>query len=269
MLRRDDRNERVFLDVEGGIGTIFLNRPGKRNALDYGMWTKLKQLLDECATRPEVRVVVLRSVTEEAFSAGADIGEFVTMRKDSETSAVYNRATEAATLAIQSLSKPTIAMLQGFCVGGGAQIAVACDLRFAGQSLKMGITPAKLGVVYGFIETKMLVDLVGPSRAKDLLLSGRLLEAQEASQVGLVDFLVPDAELEETTFHYIKRLLANADNSMRGTKTMVLAALQGVTEDTPELAQLVAESFDSREYQVGVAAFLEKRRPNFQPPILS
>lgn len=256
--------EWIRLEVHDGIAFIVLNRPEKRNALNYAMWAALKDRLEECKDRDDVQIVVFRGVDESAFCAGADISEFPTKRCNRETSTVYNELTEAVAVGIQALPKPTIAMLHGFCVGGGAEIAVACDFRFASPSLKMGITPAKLGIVYGFPETKMLVDLVGPSRAKDLLFSGRFLDATEALQVGLVDFIFPADELELAAIHYAKLLMQNAQNSIRGAKTMVSSIQNGASRVTPELEQLVLDSFDSPEYQEGIRAFSEKRAPEFR-----
>lgn len=264
---QDKRESLVTLEVQDdGLAFIILNRPEKRNALNYEMWTLLKQSLDECRGRDDVRLIVFRGVDESAFCAGADIGEFKTRRHDTATSTMYNDLTRAVGLAIHTFPKPTMAMLHGYCVGGGALIAVACDLRFASHSLKIGITPAKLGIVYGFPETKMLVDLVGPSRAKDLLFSGRLLDANEAREVGLVDFTFPAEELELATRHYAKLLLQNAPNSIHAAKWMVREAVSGVVEETPELAGLVSESFTSKEYQEGIAAFMDKRAPLFWHP---
>lgn len=255
--------ERVMLEVHEGVGFIILNRPHKRNALNYEMWVSLRNRIEECKVRDDVGVVVIRGVDESAFCAGADITEFPSRRRDHETSLRYNEVTKEVAVGIHTLPKPTIAMMHGYCVGGGAEIAVACDIRMASHSLKIGITAARLGIVYGFTETKMLVDLVGQSRAKDLLFSGRLLDAKEALQIGLVDFSFPSDELELATLHYAKLLLQNAQSSLRASKVMVTAAVNGTREVTDEIARLVTESFDSADYQEGIRAFVEKRAPSF------
>ncbi len=260
-----NQTDRVFLQIRDHIAEVVLNRPEKRNALNVEMWTKIKRALEECERTPEVKVVVIRSSDPAAFCAGADIAEFPTLRSGA-SSREYSKMTDAVIGVLQSSDKPSIAMLDGFCVGGGAEIAVACDFRFASGSLKMGITPAKLGIVYGFTETKMLVDLVGPSRAKDILFSGRLLGAEEALQIGLVDRVFASSEeLQTQTLEYASMLTSNAPNSIRATKRMVQASLRGLSSQVPELVQLVEESFESPQYKEGVQAFLEKRKPQFPP----
>ncbi|RIV28122.1 hypothetical protein D2Q93_03535 [Alicyclobacillaceae bacterium I2511] len=257
-------NGQVYLTIHDGIGEIVFNRPEKRNAMNLEMWRDLSQLVAMCATDAAVSVVLVRSADPSVFCAGGDISEFQTLRKDAVTNLAYNRTVKDAVLGLKNLAKPSLAMVSGLCIGGGTEIAVACDLRFCADHTRMGIPPATLGFVYDVAETKMLSDLVGPSRAKDLLFSGRLLHAAEAYQMGLVDRVFADRLLLTETLNYIRLLLNNAQNSIQGCKGIVDALNAGARVDDPRLKQIVDDALDSPQYQEGVRAFLEKRRPNFK-----
>ncbi len=254
----------ILLKKEDEIATIYFNRPEKRNAMNFEMWKTIQRLVEECDRDPEVKVIIFRGIDETAFSAGADISEFKTLRYNAEGADKYNRETMKAEAAIMNTLKPTIAMIQGYCVGGGCEIAVACDFRFTDPSGKFGITPAKLGIVYNLPGTKNLVDLVGPSNAKDILYTGRLLDAEEAYRIGLVDRIFSAEEIEAETYAYAKRICQNAQMSVRGAKFVINEVLKGETEDTEEIAKLVLDSFDSEDYKEGVNAFLNKRKPVFK-----
>ncbi len=253
----------LYLVIHDGIGEIVLNRLDKYNAFNLEMWRRLGEIVSSCARDPSVSVVLVRSVDSFVFCAGGDISEFSSLRKDSVTNRVYSQAVINAVMGLKHLPKPTLAMVSGLCIGGGAEIAVACDLRFSASTLRMGIPPAHLGFVYDVAETKMLVDLVGPSHAKDMLFSGRLLGADEAYQIGLVDRVFKDEQLFQETLGYIHLLLANAPNSIQGSKAIVDGLIAGAPVDDPRLKQIVDDSLDSSQYQEGVRAFLEKRKPHF------
>jgi enoyl-CoA hydratase len=256
--------KKVYLQVENGVGTIYINRPEKRNALTYDMWIDLAQLVDECNDNKDIKVMVFRSTTEVAFSAGADIGEFKTVRYTAEGAEKYNDATMILEEKIAKSAKPSIAMISGFCVGGGCEISVACDFRFSDESGRFGITPAKLGLIYNTPGTKNLVDLVGPSNAKDILFTGRILDAEEALQMGLINRIIAKSELEKQTYEFAHLICRNAQMSVRGSKTIINRVLNGDVSDTEEISELVLESFVSEDYREGVNAFLDKRRPNFK-----
>ena len=252
----------VHLVVNGYIGEVILNRPKKRNALNIEAWNLLKDIFEQCAKDSRVEIVILRGADLSVFSAGADISEFETVRANASLNREYSAVVKSAVMSIKNLAKPVIAMVSGYCVGGGTELAVACDLRFGSDTLKMGITPAKLGFVYDVEETKMLVDLVGPSHAKDILFSARLLDAPEAHHMGLIDRIVPKDMLVATTRNYIDKLLRNAPQSIRGAKAIINGIVAGSPDD-PQLKQIVSDSLDSRHYQEGVKAFIDKRRPDF------
>lgn len=254
----------IYLSTEGEIATIYINRPLKRNALKLEMWEKIPELINECENDPNVKVIIFSGTNEIAFSAGADISEFKTLRYTAEGAEKYNEATMVAEKAIAEVSKPTIAMVQGFCVGGGCEIAVACDFRFSDENGKFGITPAKLGLVYNTPGTKNIVDLVGPAKTKDILYTGRLIEAEEALRIGLIDRIFPSDRIHEETANYAQLICKNAQLAVRGSKRVVNEVLHGASVDSPETAQLVIDSFVSDDYKEGVSAFLEKRKPAFK-----
>ena len=252
-------------DGDGGtaVAEIVLNRPGKRNALGAASW---QALLDACAglaADPTVRVVVVRGAPP-AFSAGADIAEFGEVFRDAAAAATYNDLVQAALGAVERLEMPTIAMIAGDCVGGGCGLALACDLRFAAEGARLGITPARLGLAYTLADTRRLVDLVGPARAKDILFSARLLGAAEAHRIGLIDRLLPDdGGLEAAVRDYAGALAANAAYSLRAIKRTVRMIAAGTRDDTPETRRWCDEAVEGPDFAEGWRAFLEKRRPVF------
>ncbi|MCQ6279565.1 enoyl-CoA hydratase/isomerase family protein [Bacillus sp. EB600] len=258
-----EQEKKVYLKIEEEVGTIYINRPEKRNALSLDMWKGLIQLVNECNENPNVKIIVFRSSSPTAFSAGADISEFSTIRSTEEGAAEYNDITMILEEKIANCLKPSIAMIQGFCVGGGCEIAVACDFRFSDSSGVFGITPAKLGLVYNTPGTKNVVDLVGPSKAKDILLTGRLLSAEEALNIGLIDRIIDSETIEEETYQYAKLISNNAQFAVRNSKRIINEVLKGAVEDSEETAQIILESFTSSDYKEGVKAFLEKRKPKF------
>lgn len=253
----------LYLVKDGAVATLFFNRPEKRNALTFEMWKKMGDLLDEVEEDRNIKVLILRGVDETSFAAGADISEFKTLRYSAEGANTYNNATLHTEGKLAKLSKPTIAMVQSYCVGGGCELALACDFRFADTTGKFGITPAKLGLIYNLPGTKNLVDLIGPSGAKDILFSGRIIKADEAYHMRLIDRLYEPDEIIEKTYEYAELLARNAQMSVRGAKTIIHEILNGETEENDEIAQLVLSSFESGDYKEGVNAFLEKRKPKF------
>ncbi|WP_163970251.1 enoyl-CoA hydratase-related protein [Oceanobacillus halotolerans] len=259
-----EKSELVSLDIQNGIGTIYLNRGNKRNALNYEMWVKITELINVCNESKDVIIIILRSLDNKAFSAGADISEFKEIRYNANDAYKYNKVTHEAEKAIMSSSKPTIALVQGFCVGGGCEIALACDFRFSDSEGKFGITPAKLGLVYNLPGTKNLVDIVGPSKAKDILYTGRLIKAEEAYRIGLIDHIFERDKIVYETYQYAEMIKENAQFSVRGAKFVINKVLEGEIEDTDEISQLVLDSFETEDYKEGVNAFQEKRKPNFQ-----
>ncbi|WP_232506289.1 enoyl-CoA hydratase-related protein [Bacillus thermotolerans] len=255
----------LFVEKKNQIATLYINRPEKRNAFNYEMWTKLPDLLKDLEQDPEVKVLIIRGDADSAiFAAGADINEFTTLRSTATGEQLYNQAVTAAESALLHFPKPTIAMIQGYCIGGGCIIALACDLRFSSESGKFAITPAKIGLIYSFSGTKNLVDLVGPARAKDLLFSGREISVYEAYSYGLVERILTDEEVEEKTYEYAETLTKLAQKSIKGAKRIINEIKGGMTQESEQIQELTVTSYASSDYQEGVKAFLDKRAPNFK-----
>lgn len=251
-----------FLDLTaaGAVATLTINRPAKRNAMSYDMWSALPGLMASVEADDAVRVLVIRG--GDHFSAGADIAEFSTLRSGADGAARYGEAVHAGERAIVSLSKPTIAAVHGFCVGGGCEIALACDMRLAAADARFGITPAKLGIIYSFTSTKQLVDVVGPAWAKQILFSGELIDAEVALRIGLVNEVHPAASLDGRVKELASVIAARSQVSVRGAKAIVGRIVEGEHEDAA-VHSLYDAAVHSADYVEGVAAFLEKRPPRF------
>lgn len=253
----------LYLERDGAIATLVINRPEKHNPISYAMYQKLPGLVQQVEEDATLKVLILRGAGEKAFAAGADISEFKTIRADSAGAKVYNEAVHNAETALVRLSKPAIAMVHGFCIGGGCGLAMACDFRFSDDTGLFGITPAKLGLVYSLESTKRLVDLVGPANAKYILFSGRQVEAQRALQIGLVDEVHPPAKLGRQTQEFAAELCSLAQFSVRGTKRIIRQITDGQAFDDEATTELRNSSFDTADYAEGVQAFLAKRAPRF------
>lgn len=255
----------ILVQQEGPLATVVFNRPHMRNAISLAMWTEIARVTEGLAKDDSVRAIVYRGAGREAFASGADISEFKEVRKDTETALRYNAQTHAAYTSVRDCPKPTVAMIFGFCMGGGMGLAMACDLRFAAEGSRYGIPAGRLGIIYPPDLVGQLVELVGPAYAKDILYSARTLEDREALALGFVQRLLPPDELERFTGEYLRRVAENAPLSVRGTKLTVEAYLAGLTPERRErLQRLSLEAFESEDYKEGTRAFLEKRPPRFQ-----
>ena len=247
-----------------GVGWITLSNPARLNAMSLAMWQGLGAAVEDCAARPEVRVVVLKGAGDKAFVSGADISEFERERSDPDGIARYNRAVDVANGALKKLGKPTIAMIRGYCIGGGLGLALCCDLRICSDNSKFAVPAAKLGLGYGFKGLKKLVDVVGPSFAKEIFYTARQFTAQEAKEMGLVNRVVPHDELEGYVQGYAATIGANAPLTVNSVKYIVGEALKSASErNLGRCDQLVSECFASRDYTEGRKAFMEKRKPQF------
>lgn len=249
---------------DGPIATLVLNRPEKHNAITIAMWRTIPGALRGLEHDPSVRVLVVRGAGEEAFASGADISEFERERADVRAARTYSATVAGAERALANFHRPTIAMIHGFCVGGGLELALVCDLRWAGRGARLGITAARLGIVYSVDATRRLANVVGPSHARDLLYSGRLVEADAALAMGLVNRVCAPERLEPETYEYAWGLAQQAPLSQRGAKLM-LQHWPGEGELTrDELAEIVDRAYESADYREGVRAFLERRAPTFR-----
>jgi len=253
----------LILDRAGAVATLTLNRPQTHNAINLGMYEAIPGLIESVAKDPEIKVLVLRGAGEKAFASGADISEFREVRGDADSARAYNERVAAAEQAIEGLEKPTIAMIHGYCIGGGLGLALACDLRFADDRVRMAITPSKLGLVYSLESTKRVVELVGPSRAKWILMSGQQMRGARVLELGLADELTTPEELEAMTYEFAELVCSRAQFSVRSAKTIVGRVLAGQVTDDEFTTELRNSSFDTEDYAEGVRAFLGKRAPSF------
>ena len=256
-------SDHILVEQDGGIATVVFNRPKVRNAISLAMWGEIAEIAVRLGNDDAVRAILFRGAGQEAFASGADISEFKENRKDRESAMAYNKKVEEAEVAIRNCAKPTVAMIFGFCMGGGMAIALACDLRFAAEGSRFGIPAARLGIIYDFDAVRQLVDLVGPAYTKDILYSARALHAEEAFRIGLIQRLAPAAELEAQTLEYLKIVAANAPLSVRGAKAQMAAIFEGVDKHREQMQAARLETFDSEDYKEGTRAFLEKRPPRF------
>ncbi len=252
----------IQFDKDGATATLTLARPAKMNAVSHAMWSAVPDVVAEVEADPAIRVLVLTGAGDH-FSAGADIGEFRELRGTPEGAAVYDDAVEKAVRALTGMRKPSVARIRGNCIGGGCQLSVACDFRFAARGSRFGITPAKLGIVYDFASTRRLVALVGPARARYLLLSAQLFDADRAYGIGLVDEVVDDDGLEEATADFVRTLCSRSQTSVRGMNEIIERITEGQRDSDAAVQALRAEAVAGEDYAEGVAAFLERRPPNF------
>lgn len=253
----------IRLDLTPPIAEIVLNKPKKRNALSVDMWAAIPDLVTAAIDNPDVKVLIIHGGTAGAFAAGADISEFETIYATRESAEASGQTIAAALNAVEACPKPTIAAIDGACVGGGVSLAMTCDLRIASAGSKFGVTPAKLGLVYPASDTRRLLQAIGASATKDILFTGRIFQADEAAAMRLIDRCVTkDAALPEARA-MADQIAAASQWSTRAIKRMI-NGLQGGWSDTEHAAlDLFLEGFSNQDFADGYKAFLEKRPPNF------
>ncbi|NIM26642.1 MAG: enoyl-CoA hydratase [Gammaproteobacteria bacterium] len=257
--------DKLIVDVSNGVGRLVLNQPEKHNAISAQMWQGIADAMRAFAADGALRVAVLSGAGEKAFSAGADISEFEAMRASSEAVESYDRMAHEAVESIVHLDKPTIAMIQGYCIGGGTELALSCDLRIASQDARFGIPAARLGLAYRWQEVHPLVQLVGPSAAKEILFTGRQFSAEEALRMGLINQVVPRSALASKVEEYAERIAANAPLTIRAAKRTVAEAMKDPgARDLDTVREMVDACFASDDYAEGRKAFMEKRPPEFK-----
>lgn len=260
----DIGTERLIGRKDGALGWVIFNNPARRNAITVDMWEAIPPLMAAFEADPEVRVIVLRGMGE-TFVAGADISQFEDQRTGAAASRRYDDVTAAAFHALSHVQKPVIAMIQGFCIGGGLAVALTADLRIAALDAQFAIPAARLGLGYHFNGLKGLMDLVGPAYAREIMFTARRLNGQEALGMGLLNRAVPSEDVEGLVRDYAAMIAENAPLTIKAAK---IAMLEGVKDrekrDMDAVKAAVAACFDSDDFKEGQKAFLEKRRPHFQ-----
>ena len=246
------------LETSGRVARLLIDRAAKRNAFNQAMWLQLPLLLAEAVADETVRLITLQSATPGVFCAGADIAELSANAYNPDWRAANQAAINAAQYALTRAAKPVIAMIDGDCIGGGCGLALGCDLRVATLRARFGITPAKLGLVYPLHDTKLLVDLVGPAKAKEILFTGALIDADEAQRIGLINRITDNAD------DLIETMLSTSGHSQRESKALIRRILDGQAEDDADSRARFADAFTRVDFREGVAAFLEKRKANFE-----
>jgi enoyl-CoA hydratase/carnithine racemase len=255
---------KMIAEKDGAIGRIIFNNPARHNAVSLDMWQAVAQIMDDYENDDAIRVIVLSGAGGKAFVSGADISEFKEKRASVEAAEAYAKTSENARLALQNTLKPTIAMIRGYCIGGGMATALACDIRVATEGSKFGIPAAKLGLGYAYDGIKKLIDIVGPAFAREIFFTARQFSAEEAVGMGLVNRVVPDGELEGYVENYCKTIAGNAPLTVRAAKQIVREALKDADQRDMDLCKrVVEECFASQDYTEGRTAFMEKRRPVF------
>ncbi|HEY2132517.1 MAG TPA: enoyl-CoA hydratase [Acetobacteraceae bacterium] len=256
---------KMLAETEDGVGLITFKQPARRNAMSVAMWHGFSEILDRFAADDGVRVVVLTGAGNKAFGSGADISEFEQQRGDAAARRKYDELTSAGRAKLAAFSKPVIARIRGFCVGGGLGIAMHADLRIAAMDSMFGIPAPKLGIAYSFDMVRKLVSLVGPAHASHLLLTGTLIDSAEAQRIGLVNRVVSDEQLSDAVLDLAREIADNAPLSVRAAKLAVTqAARPAHDQDAEAVDAAVAACFTSEDYREGRTAFLDKRVPRFR-----
>ena len=254
----------LIVEKRGAVGWVIFNQPAKRNAINGAMWRGIPRAMAQFDADPEVRCVAFRGAGTEAFAAGADISEFEHIRAQQSEVAEYDGLLDQVLHAIQDSRKPSVAMIYGFCMGGGLEVALACDLRYCGESAQFGIPAAKLGLAYNVEGHKRLLETVGHARAREIMFLGRRYTADEALAMGLVHDVLEDTELESYVSGVLKTLCENAPLAIANSKTIIEEYVKSSGVPDAALMQSAMERCaKSADYEEGRKAFMEKRKPRF------
>jgi enoyl-CoA hydratase len=256
---------KILQSTADGVGVITFNNPEKRNAMSLDMWEGLGEALIELRDDPNVRVVVLTGAGDKAFVSGADISQFEKTRHNAEASEEYSRKSSAQRALLADFPKPVIACIRGFCLGGGMQVAMSADIRIASDNSQFGIPAAKLGIAYGYDGLKHLVSLVGPSWARLIMYTGMRIDSAEALRIGLVDRVVPDAELWNATTEIARTISGNAPLAIKAAKITIAQVLKDPDKrDMDAIKAIGTACMDSEDFREGRQAFMAKRKPQFK-----
>ena len=257
--------EKMLSRVEEGVGYITFNNPEKHNAVSIEMWDALEKILDEFRLSKEIRVIVLNGAGGKSFVSGADISKFDKERSSKEAVLSYNKRTQKVYELLETFPKPTIAMIDGYCIGGGLNLAVCCDIRICSEKSKFAMPAAKLSLGYPFSSIKRLFDVMGPGMAKHFMFTAEKISASEALACGLVQKLVSAENIETYVRDYALTISHNAPLTIKAMKQIGIEILKNPDErDLLLCEQLASACFDSEDYKEGRKAFMEKRKPNFK-----
>jgi len=257
-------SEKMISRTDNGVGWMVFNNPERHNAISLEMWEAALEIMAGFRADPSVRVMVLTGAGGKAFASGADISKFKDERQEAAAVAHYQATTQKAYEAIQAMPIPTIAMIRGYCIGGGTAAAVCCDIRICTENAKFGVPAAKLGLGYGLQRARPLFDLIGPAYAKEMFFTGRNFDAREAEKMGLVNRVVADDQLEASVDEMAQTIAGNAPLTVRCAKIVVGELLKDPDQrDVAATERAVAACFASSDYKEGQAAFMEKRKPRF------
>jgi len=257
--------EKMLSRVKDGVGYITFNNPEKHNAVSIEMWDALEQILDGFRSSKDIRVIVLNGAGGKAFVSGADISKFDKERSSKEAVLSYNKRTQKVYENLETFPKPTIAMIDGYCIGGGLNLAVCCDIRICSEKSKFAMPAAKLSLGYPFSSIKRLFDVMGPGMAKHFMFTAEKISASEALACGLVQKLVSEDSIDSYVKDYALNIANNAPLTIKAMKQIGIEILKNSDERDLLLCEKLASAcFDSEDYKEGRKAFMEKRKPNFQ-----
>jgi enoyl-CoA hydratase len=256
---------KILQAVSDGVGVVTFNNPDKRNAMSLEMWEGLGQALTSLRDNPDVRVVILVGAGDKAFVSGADISQFEKTRHNAAASEEYSKRSEAQRALLASYPKPTIACIRGFCLGGGMQVAMLTDIRIASDNSQFGIPAARLGIAYGYDGLRHLVSLVGPSQARLIMYTGMRIDSTEALRIGLVDRVLPDAQLRDATMEIARTISGNAPLAIKAARITIAEILKDESRrDMAAIKAIGTACMDSEDFREGRTAFMEKRKPVFR-----
>jgi enoyl-CoA hydratase/carnithine racemase len=255
---------KILQSIAEGVGVITFNNPEKRNAMSLEMWEGLGNALIELRDNPDVRVVIMVGAGDKAFVSGADISQFEKTRHNAEASEEYSKRSAAQRALLADYPKPTIACIRGFCLGGGMQVAMLADIRFASDNSQFGIPAARLGIAYGYDGLRHLVSLVGPSWARLIMYTGMRIDSTEALRIGLVDRVLADTELWGATMEIATTISGNAPLAIKAAKLTIAQVLKDPGQrDMDAIKEIGTACMDSEDFREGRRAFMEKRKPKF------
>jgi enoyl-CoA hydratase/carnithine racemase len=255
----------LVVEKKGAIGWIVFNQPQKRNAINGAMWRSIPEAMKQFDADTGVRCVAFRGAGTEAFSAGADISEFQKIRAERQSVSQYDGLLDEVLHSIQDSRKPSLAMIHGFCMGGGLEVALACDLRYCGKSAQFAIPAAKLGLAYNVEGHKRLLETVGHARAREIMFLGGRYDAAQGMAMGLVHRVVADKQLEELVSSVLKTLCDNAPLAIANSKTIIEEYVKAAgLPDHKAMDAAIDRCARSADYEEGRRAFMEKRKPRFE-----